>query len=152
MVYYRSCYRVQGTLSVSRSIGDKRLKQYVPSQPECIEHKVTHEDEFIILATDGLWCVLTSQEAVELARHCASATEASELLTNTALHRRSMDNLAVIVIPLNWPRGLARAELPSPHAHRPSPSPSPSPSPHAARASSLSSSLLADGGSQEEPP
>jgi protein phosphatase 2C family protein 2/3 len=38
------------------------------SAPEVWVHKVTPDDEFMVLATDGLWDVFTSQRCVEEAR------------------------------------------------------------------------------------
>ncbi|KYR02224.1 protein phosphatase 2C [Tieghemostelium lacteum] len=62
------CYgtlRVNGILSVTRSIGDKNLKEYVISDPSYICHSLASTDQFLIMATDGLWDVFTYQEVVD---------------------------------------------------------------------------------------
>lgn len=39
---------------------------YLDVMPEITHHKLRPQDRFLILATDGLWDELTSQEAVQL--------------------------------------------------------------------------------------
>ncbi|KAH9321433.1 hypothetical protein KI387_016072, partial [Taxus chinensis] len=55
---------------MSRALGDRFLKRYVISEPEvtCVDR--THEDECLILASDGLWDVLSNVSACEVARKC----------------------------------------------------------------------------------
>lgn len=70
--------RVNGNLALSRGIGDFVFKknadlpaeeQIVTCYPDVIEHKINFErDEFIILACDGIWDCLTSQQCVECVR------------------------------------------------------------------------------------
>ncbi|EKX31539.1 hypothetical protein GUITHDRAFT_83052 [Guillardia theta CCMP2712] len=62
--------RVGGILAVSRAIGDSPLKQFVPATPE---YKVIRRDpsqKFIILATDGLWDVVSNQEVTFMLLGC----------------------------------------------------------------------------------
>ncbi|XWS61065.1 hypothetical protein CRYUN_Cryun07bG0093700 [Craigia yunnanensis] len=62
--------RVEGILAMSRAIGDKYLKPVVTSEPEITFTKREPEDECLILASDGLWDVLSSDLACEVAREC----------------------------------------------------------------------------------
>ena len=55
--------RVLGVLATSRAIGDNYLKPYVSSEPEVTVTDRTEEDEFMILASDGLWDVVTNEAA-----------------------------------------------------------------------------------------
>lgn len=48
-------WRIQGSLAVSRGIGDRNLKQWVTAEPETKSLKIKTECEFLILASDGLW-------------------------------------------------------------------------------------------------
>eukprot|EP00803_Ostreobium_quekettii_P011611 evm.model.scf_28.10 EVM.evm.TU.scf_28.10 scf_28:168329-170549(+) len=70
------------------------------------------EDDFLILASDGLWDVLTDSEAVSLIRECFQRAEASgadqqmcaslagRVLIKAALHRGSRDNITVTIVDL----------------------------------------------------
>lgn len=48
-------WRVQGSLAVSRAIGDLHLKEWVISEPEIHRLPITPDCEFLIMASDGLW-------------------------------------------------------------------------------------------------
>ncbi|UJR36978.1 hypothetical protein I4U23_029686 [Adineta vaga] len=39
---------------------------YLTARPEITKHKITKKDKFLVLATDGLWDLLTSEKVVEL--------------------------------------------------------------------------------------
>uniref|UniRef100_A0A7S2WR74 PPM-type phosphatase domain-containing protein n=1 Tax=Mucochytrium quahogii TaxID=96639 RepID=A0A7S2WR74_9STRA len=58
-------YRINGNLAVSRALGDRLESPFVSDKPdiECFERD-EEADRFIILASDGLWDVMTSREAV----------------------------------------------------------------------------------------
>lgn len=53
--YCRGTWRLQGSLAVSRGIGDLHLKQWVIPVPETKIINIEAECEFLILASDGLW-------------------------------------------------------------------------------------------------
>ncbi|OWM75553.1 protein phosphatase 2C 51-like [Punica granatum] len=112
-------YRVLGVLATSRSIGDEFLKPFVISIPEVTVTKRTDSDEFLILASDGLWDVVSNEYACEVVRRCLSgrmrrrsrdtltadnsASEAAKILAELAISRGSEDNISVIVVELNKP-------------------------------------------------
>ena len=59
--------RVNGNLSLSRAIGDLRYKQnpnlepaaqIITAQPEVTKMELTEEDQFLLLACDGIWDVM----------------------------------------------------------------------------------------------
>ncbi|RUP45818.1 phosphatase 2C-domain-containing protein [Jimgerdemannia flammicorona] len=69
--------RVNGNLALSRAIGDFEFKQnfnlspehqIVTSNPDIIEHKLGEDEEFIVIACDGIWDCMTSQEVVDFVR------------------------------------------------------------------------------------
>ncbi|CEI95336.1 Putative Protein phosphatase [Rhizopus microsporus] len=66
--------RVNGNLALSRAIGDFEFKQseelaaeeqVVTCNPDLTEHKITKEDDFIVLACDGIWDCMSNQEVVD---------------------------------------------------------------------------------------
>ncbi|PHH60858.1 hypothetical protein CDD81_1105 [Ophiocordyceps australis] len=91
--------RVNGVLAVTRALGDAYMKDLVTGHPYTTETVVQADlDEFIIIACDGLWDVCTDQEAVDLVRNIADATEASKALVDHALSRFSTDNLSCMIV------------------------------------------------------
>ncbi|TVU47608.1 hypothetical protein EJB05_07214 [Eragrostis curvula] len=63
--------RVFGMLAMSRAIGDSYLKPYVISDPEVrVVERKDGEDEFLILASDGLWDVVSNEVACNVVRAC----------------------------------------------------------------------------------
>lgn len=65
-------------LAMSRSIGDHAVKGVgVIAEPVVSRHDITDDDEFIILATDGVWEFLSSAEAVSLVAGHLNAGEGS---------------------------------------------------------------------------
>ncbi|CAL5074831.1 unnamed protein product [Urochloa decumbens] len=98
--------RVLGVLAMSRAIGDGYLKPYVSSVPEVTVTELGEDDECLILASDGLWDVVSNEAACEVARACLRrgrekwCAEAAALLTKLALARRSSDNVSVVVVDL----------------------------------------------------
>ncbi|BAF11588.1 probable protein phosphatase 2C 30 [Oryza sativa Japonica Group] len=63
--------RVFGMLAMSRAIGDSYLKPYVICDPEVrVMERKDGEDEFLILASDGLWDVVSNEVACNVVRAC----------------------------------------------------------------------------------
>lgn len=120
-------YRVSGVLAMSRSIGDRYLKPWVIPEPEVTIIPRSKEDDCLILASDGLWDVLSNEEACDAARRriaywykkngvsaCThkgekadlAAQAAADYLSKLALQKGSTDNISVIVVDLKAQRKL----------------------------------------------
>ncbi|DBB06962.1 TPA: hypothetical protein ACH3X3_009613 [Trebouxia sp. C0006] len=85
-------------IQVTRSIGDADLKPAVTAQPEVSQHQLTAEDEFVVVASDGLWDKLSNEEAVRLVHDTVKQpTMAAQRLVTEALSRGSADNITAIV-------------------------------------------------------
>ncbi|CAK7331426.1 unnamed protein product [Dovyalis caffra] len=69
-VIYWDGPRVLGVLAMSRAIGDNYLKPYVICEPEVTIMDRTAEDDCLILASDGLWDVVSNETACGVARMC----------------------------------------------------------------------------------
>ncbi|KAK1403254.1 Protein-serine/threonine phosphatase [Heracleum sosnowskyi] len=69
---HRGAWRVHGVLSVSRSVGDAHLKDWVLAEPDTKILHLTSDMEYLVLASDGLWEQVGNQEAIDiLLRTCA---------------------------------------------------------------------------------
>lgn len=118
-------HRVFGVLAMSRSIGDRYLKPSIIPDPEVMFVPRTKDDECLILASDGLWDVMTNEEVCETARKRIllwhkkyadtlslprgegidpAAQSAAECLSNRALQKGSKDNITVVVVDLKAQR------------------------------------------------
>ncbi|MGD0230530.1 MAG: PP2C family protein-serine/threonine phosphatase [Syntrophorhabdales bacterium] len=92
--------RVQGLLAMSRSLGDAPLKPFVTAEPRIAEGLLGRRNDIAIVACDGIWDVLTSEEAVAIARAARAPEDAAKQLQTQALERGSTDNITVIVLDL----------------------------------------------------
>ncbi|CAL9236290.1 unnamed protein product [Arabidopsis halleri] len=99
-------WRIQGTLAVSRGIGDRYLKEWVIAEPETRTLRIKPEFEFLILASDGLWDKVTNQEAVDVVRpYCVGVENpmtlsACKKLAELSFKRGSLDDISLIIIQL----------------------------------------------------
>lgn len=60
-VIWAGTWRVSGVLAVSRAFGDRPLKRYVISRPDVRHVDVGTGEEMLVLASDGIWDVMTNQ-------------------------------------------------------------------------------------------
>ena len=104
--------RVCGVLAVSRALGDHGMKEFVVARPFLSSSTVTTADdienapgpnltkrEFLVVACDGLWDVMTDEEvgSFVVGRRCDSEV-ISRRLIDEALRRGSSDNISVVVV------------------------------------------------------
>lgn len=96
--------RVSGSLAVSRSLGDYYLdKNHVIGNPDIFRVEIEPTDDFVVIASDGLWDVMEDQEVCEWVRaQCSSRTvESNSLcgkLVEEAITRKSHDNITVMIV------------------------------------------------------
>lgn len=107
--------RVDGDLAVSRAFGDFRYKECASKSWE--EQKVSvlpdivvrprdpTADQFIVVACDGIWDVMTNDEvgsaANALARRGATPDATSEFIIDECMRRNSRDNMSAIVVSMD---------------------------------------------------
>ncbi|KAD2394461.1 hypothetical protein E3N88_41438 [Mikania micrantha] len=89
--------RVDGRLAVARAFGDKSLKEHLSSEPDVSVETIDDNTEFIILASDGIWKVMSNQEAVDCIKNVKDARAAAKQLNEEALARKSTDDISCIV-------------------------------------------------------
>ncbi|CAL0315620.1 unnamed protein product [Lupinus luteus] len=102
----RGVWRIQGSLAVSRGIGDRHLKQWVTAEPETKVLRIEPEHDLLILASDGLWDKVSNQEAVDIARPFFARNKKSQpllackQLVDLSISRGSTDDTSVMLIKL----------------------------------------------------
>lgn len=100
--------RVEGQLAITRAFGDfnlKNKKKLISSTPYIkrleIENSLTIKDSFIVMASDGVWDVLSDEDVFNL---CKNNSEDSNIIAEQILYNSlendSTDNISVIVIRL----------------------------------------------------
>lgn len=106
--------RVDGDLAVSRAFGDFQYKtrsdlgpreQKVSCFPDITIQERSPQDEVLLLACDGLWDVMSSDEAIVTIRNIFSEGANSMVLVaeemlEIALHKGSKDNISAVVVKL----------------------------------------------------
>jgi serine/threonine protein phosphatase PrpC len=97
-------------LAMSRSLGDAVASSVgVIADPEIQVYELTKEDKFIIIASDGIWEFISSEEAVAMVStvwHSGNAESCCDKLVKEATIRwqkeeENIDDMTVIVIFLN---------------------------------------------------
>ncbi|XP_057518419.1 probable protein phosphatase 2C 10 isoform X2 [Amaranthus tricolor] len=90
--------RVNGQLAVSRAFGDKNLKSHLRSDPDIKTTNIGPDTDLMILASDGLWKVMSNQEAVDIATKIKDPLKGAKQLAMEALNRDSKDDISCIVV------------------------------------------------------
>ncbi|XP_030234874.1 protein phosphatase 1B isoform X1 [Gadus morhua] len=104
--------RVNGSLAVSRALGDFDYKcvdgkgqteQLVSPEPDVFEMVRSPElDQFVVLACDGIWDVMSNEELCEFVRSRLEVSHDLERVCNelvdTCLHKGSRDNMSVVLV------------------------------------------------------
>jgi serine/threonine protein phosphatase PrpC len=86
-------------LQVTRSIGDDDLKPAVTAEPEITETILSPEDEYIVMASDGLWDVMKNEEVINIIKDTVKEPGmCSKRLATEAAQRGSKDNITVILV------------------------------------------------------
>lgn len=95
--------RVDAQLAMSRAFGDGAIKEHISSDPDVCIEDVGEGAELVVLASDGLWKVMSNQEAVdEAGREAAGdARDAAVRLVDEAVRRGSKDDISCIVVRLH---------------------------------------------------
>ncbi|KAJ1273746.1 hypothetical protein BS78_05G007800 [Paspalum vaginatum] len=96
-------------LAMARAFGDFCLKNHgLICTPEVYHRKLSEKDEFLVLATDGIWDVLSNKEVVKIVSSAADPSKAARQLIDRAVRAwRSkyptsmVDDCAVVCLFLN---------------------------------------------------
>ena len=95
-------WRVNGTLSVSRAIGDVKEKKFIIGEADVTEMDLDGTEDFLVLACDGVWDVVSGEELLDCVnKHFRDGGEkktAAKAIVDFAISEGSGDNLSVIII------------------------------------------------------
>lgn len=102
-VIWNGVWRVGGILAVSRALGDGFLKLpgWITATPEIVTMDLGGEPlKFMIIASDGLWDVISNEEAAEFVENYLSKDNlfGARHMIEAALKKGSMDNITVMII------------------------------------------------------
>mmetsp|Transcript_4452 Transcript_4452/g.9314 ORF Transcript_4452/g.9314 Transcript_4452/m.9314 type:complete len:334 (-) Transcript_4452:381-1382(-) len=110
---YVSMRRVDGDLAVSRALGDLQYKtrpdllpeqQKVTALPDFIVHeRDCARDEFLVLACDGIWDVVSNEDCIEIVSQIFMEGEKSmglacEEVLDLCLGKNSRDNMTALIV------------------------------------------------------
>ncbi|XP_065220968.1 protein phosphatase 1B-like [Planococcus citri] len=103
--------RINGSLAVSRALGDYEYKnvegrgpceQLVSPEPEIFVRDRDDKDEFLVLACDGVWDVMSNEDICNFIRSRLLITDDLEAITNqvvdTCLYKDSRDNMSIVLV------------------------------------------------------
>ncbi|TVU38878.1 hypothetical protein EJB05_12273, partial [Eragrostis curvula] len=93
--------RVDASLAMARAFGDRSLKEHISSDPDVAIEDVGDGAELVVLASDGLWKVMSNQEAVDEVRETRDARKAAVRLVDEAVRRGSKDDISCVVVRLH---------------------------------------------------
>ncbi|MCD9645181.1 hypothetical protein HAX54_033903 [Datura stramonium] len=77
--------RVDGQLSMTRVFGDAKVKDHITVEPNVTIEKIDKDTDSIILASDGLWKVMSNEEVAECIRGIKNGKKAAEELKPTSI-------------------------------------------------------------------
>ncbi|XP_055345661.1 uncharacterized protein LOC129593398 [Paramacrobiotus metropolitanus] len=98
-------WRVGAILTVTRAIGDSTLKPYVTAKPDVRTLELTGNEDYLVIACDGLWDELDPVGAMQetnrfLREHPDRPLDVAKALAEKARKSGSMDNITVLVVML----------------------------------------------------
>ncbi|ESO87720.1 hypothetical protein LOTGIDRAFT_194163 [Lottia gigantea] len=106
--------RVNGSLAVSRALGDFEYKQVagkgpceqlVSPEPEIFIEERHPDDQFMVLACDGIWDVMSNDELCAFVQSRMKVTPSLEQICNqvvdTSLYKGSRDNMSIVIVAMN---------------------------------------------------
>eukprot|EP00357_Protocruzia_adherens_P008132 CAMPEP_0115014412 /NCGR_PEP_ID=MMETSP0216-20121206/26062_1 /TAXON_ID=223996 /ORGANISM="Protocruzia adherens, Strain Boccale" /LENGTH=267 /DNA_ID=CAMNT_0002384145 /DNA_START=49 /DNA_END=852 /DNA_ORIENTATION=+ len=91
--------RLAGQLAITRALGDLALlNDGLLCRPYFSKRVLGTQDKYLIIATDGVWDVLSDQEAVDLTKDMNDSYQMAQHLVERALARGSSDNTSCLIV------------------------------------------------------
>ncbi|KAI3455221.1 hypothetical protein Pfo_011884 [Paulownia fortunei] len=112
--------RVNGSLNLARAIGDMEMKQnkslpaekqIVTANPDIVTIELSEDDEFLIIACDGIWDCMSSQQAVDFIKEQLNTEKKLSVVCERVLDRclapssgqEGCDNMTMILVQFKKP-------------------------------------------------
>lgn len=116
--------RINGTLAVSRALGDFEFKkdvlrgpceQLVSPEPEVTIIERDPKDEFLVLACDGIWDVMNNDDLCQFIRHKLIIEPDLEKVCSSVLdlclNKGSRDNMSIIIVVFETAPKVSESEI-----------------------------------------
>ncbi|XP_072354490.1 protein phosphatase 1F isoform X2 [Scyliorhinus torazame] len=113
-VVFLGCWRVNGTLAVSRAIGDIDQKPYISGDADSASFQLDGTEDYIVLACDGFFDGVEPSKVVDivlehLQENVGNGSTVAETLVAAAKEGGSSDNITVVVVFLRDPQDILKA-------------------------------------------
>ena len=94
--------RVFGSLMLTRSFGDKEMKQYgILGEPYIYSCFLGEKDLYVIVASDGVWDVISSEDLFNMSnKEKISSEELAKNIVKTAIDKGTNDNVTCLIVKL----------------------------------------------------
>jgi protein phosphatase 1B len=90
---------------MSRALGDYSLdKHIIPPVPDIIQHPRDSSASFLILASDGIWDVMTNEQVAAFVSQRALNTTFDNIISQLfdhCLQQQSTDNMTAFIVKLD---------------------------------------------------
>ena len=94
--------RLGGILAITRGLGDFDLKKKgLSCEPSITKKLIDHNVNYCVLASDGVWDVLSPDEVSKIIKKCAKMEDSAKDIVEEAVKKGSEDNISCIVIEFN---------------------------------------------------
>ncbi|XP_038649114.1 LOW QUALITY PROTEIN: protein phosphatase 1F [Scyliorhinus canicula] len=112
-VVFLGCWRVNGTLAVSRAIGDIDQKPYISGDADSASFQLDGTEDYIVLACDGFFDGVKPSQVVDivlehLQENTGNGSTVAETLVAAAKEGGSSDNITVVVVFLRDPQDILK--------------------------------------------
>jgi len=130
------CHRVNGILAISRAFGDIQFKperdskaqiaaasasgpikgdaSLLVADPDICTEKITQGTQFAVIASDGLWDVMSPQVVVDYVLNALHTHKdldiVNTMITKEALRRGSIDNITVSLMAFHFKAPVANSD------------------------------------------
>ncbi|PXF42992.1 phosphatase 2C 56 [Gracilariopsis chorda] len=108
--------RINGVLSLTRSIGDADQRKLVIAEPDFFEVQLNGLFDAVVIASDGVWDVLTDEEVAAIAKGSIEDGEqvAARRILDIAIAKNTRDDVSAMVLNLRkYDRRLGKLSLES---------------------------------------